>query len=277
MGLFDKFIDKRQEYNIYGFVGSPGVGKSCVLQQIINEFYEKGVNVWSTRPFQYARKISISDLGNYSFNINGIQGGVLILDELGIDMNNRHYKEIDKDILEFFKLYRHYKLQIYVVSQGIDIDITVRRLINRWYILERKTIDFLWIHLKTNFVGLYEVGNFLEIENGDWKQKYVEGAKVATYNIAKSFKQFNSFEVPVSAVDKELPYWFPLPIVDPEQENISAGSGGFLSNLRNKLKKEGAITPPKYNPFPVKENPEEIDYSKLSREELLDLWRKEQT
>ena len=94
-----------------------GVGKSCVLQQIINEFYEKNINVWSTRPFEHAIKISIDDLGKYSFNINGVQGGVLILDELGIDMNNRNYKEIDKKLLEFFKLFRHYKLDIYVVSQ----------------------------------------------------------------------------------------------------------------------------------------------------------------
>ena len=57
-------------------------GKSCVLQQIINDLFLKGVNVWSTRPFQYARKIEISDLGHYDFNIDGVQGGVLILDEL---------------------------------------------------------------------------------------------------------------------------------------------------------------------------------------------------
>lgn len=248
-------------------------GKSCVLQQIINDLYQKNINIWSTRPFEFARKISISDLGHYDFNINGVQGGVLILDELGIDMNNRNYKEIDRDILEFFKLYRHYKLQIYVVSQGIDIDITVRRLINSWYILERKTIDFLWIHLKTNFVSLYQVGNFLEIENGDWKQKYIEGNKVATYNITKSFKQFNSFELPLSVEHKELDYWFPLNTVELAQENTIAGSGGFLSKLKNKLKKEGATTPPKPKDVP---SSEELNYQNMSREELLDLWKKNQ-
>lgn len=248
MFLFRKWIeyyfDLKDEYTIRGFVGAPGVGKSCVLQQIINEFYEKGINVWSTRPFEHSRKISIDDLGRYSFNIDGQQGGVLILDELGIDMNNRNYKEIDKKLLEFFKLFRHYKLDIYVVSQGIDIDITVRRLINKWYILERKYIDFLFIHLKTNIVGLYEVYNTLKIVNGDWKLDYDEGNKVAQYNITKSFKQFNTFELPDYVESFETPFWY-------KNENIDTVVKSDYSDLPN---------------F------DQIDYSKMTKNELLSLW-----
>lgn len=84
--LFDKYIDKGEKYIIRGFVGEPGVGKSCVMQQIINNWTAQGINVWSTRPFFNARKIDIDDLGTYDFNIDGVQGGVLILDEL----RNRH-------------------------------------------------------------------------------------------------------------------------------------------------------------------------------------------
>ena len=230
-----------------GSLAHHGVGKSCVLQQIINEFYSQGINVWSTRPFEHALKISIDDLGKYSFNINGVQGGVLILDELGIDMNNRNYKEIDKKLLEFFKLFRHYKLNIYVVSQGIDIDITVRRLINKWYILERKTIDLLFIHLKTNIVGLYEVYNTLAIVNGDWKLDYTEGSKVAQYNITKSFKQFNTFELPDYVKSYYLPYWY-------ESDNILADLDDSDDDSHNDS------------------DDDEVDYSHMNRDELLALW-----
>lgn len=275
--MFEKYLDKGEKYLIRGFVGEPGVGKSCVMQQIINNFAAQGINVWSTRPFFNARRIYISDLGHYDFNIDGVQGGVLILDELGIDMNNRNYKDIDKDLLEFFKLYRHYRLNIYVVSQGIDVDITVRRLINRWYKLVRVELNFILFRIKTNLVDLIEVENNLVINNGDWQLEYTPGRSIARFNISKSFKYFNSFALPENLKHYDLPYWFDLNMVEPEQENQSVGSGGFLSKLLNKLKKEGATTPPKHNTFPDKEIAEQqIDYSKLSREELLDLWKREQ-
>ena len=254
---------------------SHGVGKSCVMQQIINNWAAEGINVWSTRPFYNARKIDIDDLGTYDFNIDGVQGGVLILDELGIDMNNRSYKEVPKKLLEFFKLFRHYKLNIYVVSQGIDIDITVRRLINKWYKLVRKDINFILFHVKTNFVDLIEVDNSLVINNGDWQLLYTPGAVIATFNITKSFKFFNSFALPEGLKHYDLPYWFPLDMVGSVQENVSTEPGGFLNKFRLMFKKEGATTPPKPKAFPAIEEVQQ-DYKNMTREELLDLWKKEQ-
>ena len=124
---------------------------------------------------------------------------------------------------------------------GIDIDITVRRLINKWYILERKTIDLPFIHLKTNIVGLYEVFNTLKIVNGDWKLDYDEGNKVAQYNITKSFKQFNTFELPNYVESYYLPYWYDNREVSDTAETVDS------DNV-------------------------DIDYSTLSRDELLSLW-----
>lgn len=185
-------------------------------------------------------------------------------------MNNRNFKEVPKKLLEFFKLFRHYRLNIYVVSQGIDIDITVRRLINKWYKLVRKEINFILFKVKTNFVDLVEVENNLIIQNGDWQLNYTPGSIIATFNITKSFKYFNSFALPDGLKHYDLPYWFPLNIVEPVQENKSTGSGGFLNSIFQKFKKEGNNSPkPKDVP-----SPEELDYKNLSREELLDLWKK---
>lgn len=128
-----------------------------------------------------------------------------------------------------------------LLVNGIDIDITVRRLINKWYILERKTIDLPFIHLKTNIVGLYEVFNTLAIVNGDWKLDYEEGNKVAQYNITKSFKQFNTFELPDYVESYYLPYWYDNAEVSDNTETVDSDNA-------------------------------EVDYSTLSRDELLSLW-----
>lgn len=264
--MFEKFFDQGDKYFIRGFVGEPGVGKSCVLQQIINQWHEQGINVWSTRPFANCYKISIDDLGIYDFCIDGVQGGVLILDELGVDMNNRNFKEVPKKLLEFFKLFRHFKLNIYVVSQGIDIDITVRRLINKWYKLVRKELNFIFFKIRTNYVDLIEVDNNLVINNGDWQLLYTPGDVIGTYNITKSFKYFNSFALPSDLQHYELERWFPNDPLEIGDAEASANTPSILERIRAK----------RGTGLSAREEPQSVNYDNLSREELLDLWKKGQ-
>lgn len=59
---------------------------------------------------------------------------------LGIQMNNRNYKNFPKDAIQFLKLHRHYDLDIWIYSQAEDYDVTVRRLAERIYIIRKSRI-----------------------------------------------------------------------------------------------------------------------------------------
>lgn len=115
-------------------------------------------------------------------------------------------------MIEFFKLHRHYKLNIYVLTQGIDIDLTIRRLITRWYKVVRYYAFFGLI--KTKYTKLLPVMQDLTIENGDWKIKYTipdtmfYGQKI---DMKKIWHLFDSFEAP-ALPKKEFKKWYELPV-----------------------------------------------------------------
>lgn len=119
----------------------------------------------------------------------------MIIDEAGIDFNNREYKSFNTDMIEFFKLHRHYKLDIYVITQGIDIDLTIRRLITKWY----KVVPYKILNIiPTFYAEMLPVEQQLMIENGDWKMKYeIKKGVTLKINVMEMVKLFNSFETPV--------------------------------------------------------------------------------
>lgn len=63
----------------------------------------------------------------------------LIIDEAGVEFNNRNFKtNLSPELLEFFKLHRHRRVKIYVISQSYkDMDLKIRDLADRLWILKR--------------------------------------------------------------------------------------------------------------------------------------------
>ena len=58
-----------------------------------------------------------------------IAGGRVIIDEAGIEYNNREFKDFSKKSLYFYKYHRHYQLAVDVFSQGFDdMDKKIRTL-----------------------------------------------------------------------------------------------------------------------------------------------------
>jgi len=192
------FQNKLHKYEIIGIVGAPGVGKTAIAQYIVLDAIAKGIPVYSNRALAGAYKINCQEIGKFDFivNQNGFlkRGGVLIIDEAGIDFNNREYKSFNIDMIEFFKLHRHYKLDIYVITQGIDIDLTIRRLITKWY----KVVPYkIFNIISTNYAEMLAVEQQLMIENGEWKMKYeIKKGVTLKIDIMKMVKLFNSFEIP---------------------------------------------------------------------------------
>ena len=93
--------------------------------------------VWSNVPISGTYQINAKeDIGVYM-----IQGGKLIIDEAGVEFNNRDYKSFPKTAIKFFKYHRHYGVSVDVFSQSFeDMDVTLRRLAQNFYIVKKSLI-----------------------------------------------------------------------------------------------------------------------------------------
>ena len=122
------------------FFGRPGAGKTSFASSFVYKRLKKGLPVWSNVPIKGAMKIDVkSDLGNYQ-----IENGYLIVDEAGIDYNNRQFargKGMSENQIEWWKLIRHYHMVADIFSQSYDdMDITLRRLASDMFLIKRSFI-----------------------------------------------------------------------------------------------------------------------------------------
>lgn len=131
---------------IITFFGPVGVGKTTVLaryafwEHIKKKFGKSQYReVLANLPCKHTKYFCKSDIG-----VKDTSGCLILWDEIAIDLNNRAYKDMKQNLIEHLKLHRHYKEDIYIFSQSYDdMDITLRRLSNRFYLLKRCTI---WPH-----------------------------------------------------------------------------------------------------------------------------------
>lgn len=122
-----------------------------------------------------------------------VRNGVFIIDEAGICINNRNWDKLDKSIIDFMKLHRHYRIDVYIFSQGEDIDISFRRLAQQWYKVVKLPL-FL-----NKFSALVPVTVDLAIENGKWCLRYTPENSIFMWwyiPIYKTWKYFDSYATP---------------------------------------------------------------------------------
>ena len=126
--------------NIY--FGVPGSGKTTMAAWLARRDLRRGGKVWSNVPITGCYKLDVKqDIG-----IHHIEDGRIIIDEAGIEHNNRAFKTMAPHQIEFYKYHRHYKTAIDVFSQSYeDMDITLRRLAQNYYVVTRSIIPY---HIK---------------------------------------------------------------------------------------------------------------------------------
>ena len=119
------------------FFGNPGCGKTTLACRMFYKSLKKGKkspysHLFSNFENKLSHQVNLSGLGEWTFP----ERSYIIIDEAGIEYNNRKYKSLDQSTISWFKLHRHYRCDIDFVSQSWeDIDITVRRLADElWYI-----------------------------------------------------------------------------------------------------------------------------------------------
>lgn len=117
---------------IYCIFGKPGSGKTTSHARIVKEFHSNKPNFITGRKYtalyctdpsiKGCIPISYSDLGTFEPPMHS----AFILSEAGVGLNNRNWKKLPLTAIDFFAKHRHREVDIFLDSQTLDIDITVR-------------------------------------------------------------------------------------------------------------------------------------------------------
>lgn len=130
------FFKPGNTFDIY--FGVPGCGKTTFAAYLSKKRLKRCTKVYSNVEIKGCYAIEKNDIGRFD-----ISDGLMILDEAGIEYNNRNYKKFTDEEVSFFKKHRHYNIDIAIFSQDFkDMDIKLRKLATRYYLLKKSFIPF---------------------------------------------------------------------------------------------------------------------------------------
>lgn len=136
----------KPKYKLYVYFGVPGAGKTTMAAWIAKRVLKKHGDVWSNVPITGTYKLDPAiDIGKYM-----ISNGHILIDEAGIEYNNRDFKNFSRESTYYYKHHRHYKTTIHLFSQGFDdMDKKLRTLATTLFVVKKSLIPF--------FVRRYEI------------------------------------------------------------------------------------------------------------------------
>lgn len=118
------------------YFGVPGSGKTTFAAYLVKKRLKQHRVVLSNVNIKGAYEVNKEDIGHYM-----IQNCLLLIDEAGLDYNNRNYKKFSDEETYFYKYHRHYNVDIAIFSQGYDdMDKKLRTLATRYYIVKRSIL-----------------------------------------------------------------------------------------------------------------------------------------
>lgn len=102
-------------------------------------YLKRRIDVYSNVPITGAYQLNAKeDIGNYM-----IEDAKIIIDEAGIEYNNRNFKSFPQEAIYFYKYHRHYQTSVDVFSQSFeDMDVTLRRLAQNFYVVRKSLVPF---------------------------------------------------------------------------------------------------------------------------------------
>lgn len=100
-------------------------------------YFKRRCPVFSNVPITGAFKLDPqTDIGRKM-----ICDGKVIIDEAGIEYNNRSFKSFSQEAIYWYKYHRHYECSVDVFSQSHDdMDITLRRLAQNYYVVKKSLL-----------------------------------------------------------------------------------------------------------------------------------------
>lgn len=180
------------------YFGVPGSGKTTFAAWLTKRDLRHGGKVWSNVPITGAYKLDPKeDIGQYM-----ICDGRVIIDEAGIEYNNRDFKKFSEDSLYFYKYHRHYQLAVDVFSQGFDdMDKKIRTLAQRLYVVKKSLLPwFVYRRQIRKKVGVNEYTKDIidEYEFVPFSRKYIFAPLL--------WKSFNTISRK-QLIEKDWPTW----------------------------------------------------------------------
>ena len=166
--MFDRARHPKHKLQLNVYFGVPGSGKttyaaylskSCAKESIVIRLcrrfpcrftswilngrnWKRKIPVWSNVPIKGTYRLDArNDIG-----VSMISDGKMIIDEAGVEFNNRNYKNLPQEAIKWFKYHRHYGVSVDVFSQSFeDMDVTLRRLAQNFYVVKRSIVPFMVI------------------------------------------------------------------------------------------------------------------------------------
>ncbi len=198
--IIEIFTTKRNNlFDIY--IGVPGSGKTTFAAWLTKRDLKKKRNVYCNVPIKNTYKIDKNDIGNYL-----LEHGSLIIDEAGIDYNNRTSTKknsknyMSDEEIKFYKYHRHFDMDIHIFSQALDVDITLRRLASEIYLVKKSMIPFC---IKRKRI-LYRIG--IDKETRQLRDEYyfqLFGSRlIFSPKVWKMFNSHTTYDLPVKEFEK---------------------------------------------------------------------------
>lgn len=162
--LFRWLFPKSPSHVLNVYFGVPGSGKTTFAAYLAKQSLKQSrIITWAEKhPGKFSdwllnktglfkRRIPVYSnvpiTGTYSLDpqkdigVNMMVGGKVIIDEAGIEYNNRNFKAFPPAAIYWYKYHRHYQCSVDVFSQSYeDMDITLRRLAQNYYVVKKSLL-----------------------------------------------------------------------------------------------------------------------------------------
>lgn len=207
--VLDLLIARKEQYGITFIAGEIGSGKSTYASMLAQKHLRKGWTVYSNFPIQGCKRFHVSQLEACSFP----EHSLVIIDEASLEINSRNFAKTKLSMLEYFKISRHYKNKVVLISQTFtDTDKQIRDLSSK--VLFIRNIMNGVFSMPLNVRGRIGVG-----QDGQPCVQYKIGKLGKLFFLPRWRKYFNSFERPKRVILENSPDWF-----EPEKKNNFVGS-----------------------------------------------------
>lgn len=165
-----------------------------------SKYLKRRIDVYSNVPITGAYQLDAkNDIGNYM-----IADAKVIIDEAGIEYNNRNYKSFPQAAIYFYKYHRHYQTSVDVFSQSFeDMDVTLRRLAQNFYVVRKSLVPFCVVSRRIRRkVGVDETTKQIT-DLYSMGLPIIDTKRIFSPPLWKLFNSYSRKELPV----KDWPVW----------------------------------------------------------------------